>query len=185
MHRDAAYYQFAHGFGAQAKYVVEHYPSQLHTYVISGNHDISHFNETGANIVQTICEARDDMTHIGDLGAYVDVGPLNAYLWHPAGGVPYARSYRQQKWIEQVPGGEKPTLLFTGHLHVSDILPSYRNVSAFMVPCFQAQTPYLRRKGLSPDIGGYVIEARWDEEKHVTGVKVDWKMYRVPQKDDY
>lgn len=189
MHLDIIYEQFVHGYDAQVDYAQSAYPDVgLTTYAIMGNHDQSFLKNAGGNPVAELARRRPDIVHVGDLGAMVEVEGMTAYLWHPPGGNAYARSYKLQKFIEQYERGSKPNFVFAGHFHTSGHLPNYQNVSAFNVPCFQAQTPFIRRLGLNPDVGGVVIEVGWEE---VDGVlmparhKTDWKIYRRPIENDY
>lgn len=190
VHRGAmAYEQFVHGFDAQIDYAADVYPNiGVPTYLINGNHDLWFHTNTGSNVAKTLGEKRDDLVYIGDEGAYYEFGhpdhPVVVYVMHPAGGPAYARSYKLQKWIEQVPSHAKPHLVFLGNWHISAIMPSYRNVSGALVPCFQAQTPYERRKGLNPEVGGYVVDVDYDEAGPV-GIRFDARFYRKHKPNDY
>jgi len=184
------YELFAIGADNQIEYVVNNYPKYkgITTYLISGNHDAVFQKKAGIDVVATICRRREDMVYLGYGGADVDIGGVKFALIHPSGGVPYARSYRAQKIIEQLPGGSKPHVLIIGHLHITDILPNYRNVLSIMAGCFQSQTPYLRRKGLAPDVGGYLLEFETsdvDAPNGAVGFKIEWRPFHVPKDKDY
>jgi len=103
---------------------------------------------------------------------------------HPDGGTPYARSYRLQKIIEQLSPENKPNILVAGHLHIEAILPMYRNVLGIQLPCFQAQTPYLARKGLYPELGAWILEFGVDD-KGMTDVLYKHIPFYIPIKNDY
>ena len=66
-------------------------------------------------------------------------------------------SYRMQKIIESLEGGTKPDLLAAGHFHKMDLLPSYRNVLGIQTGTMQDQTPFMVRKGLAANVGGWII----------------------------
>ena len=190
MYRGHRYELFALGAEAQMDYAVNNYPRYkgMTTYIISGNHDASFQKAVGMDVVRQVCRQRADMEYLGYAGARVEIGGVKFDLLHPSGGVPYARSYRGQKIVEQLPGGSKPHVLIIGHLHVTDILPCYRNVLVILAGCFQSQTPYLRRKGLAPDIGGYILEfeiSDADTPGGATGFKVEWRPFMVPKEKDY
>lgn len=122
-----------HGADDQVAYAVANYPKEkgITTYLISGNHDLSFMTNSGVNVVKRVCDQRDDMVYLGEYGAYLDLPlGLRAYLHHGAGGVPYARSYKLQKAVENFPPGNKPKLYISGHYHVTVTLPDYRNVFA-------------------------------------------------------
>lgn len=190
LYRGHRYELFAIGADAQIDYAVNNYPGykSITTYLISGNHDAVFQKRVGIDAVKAVCRRREDMVYLGYGGARVEIGGVKFDLLHPDGGVPYARSYRAQKIIEQLAGGNKPHVLILGHLHVTDILPNYRNVLGLIAGCFQAQTPYLKRKGLAPDIGGFILEfevADIDAPDGAVGFKIEWRPFMVPREDDY
>lgn len=187
VHRGAMVYeQFAHGFEAQTDYAASVYPTNLKTYAINGNHDLWAHTNVGANVAKTLelKLGKDVFEYIGDEGAYMPIGPFEVYVMHPAGGPAYARSYKLQKWIEQVPPEMKPNMVFLGNWHIQAAL-SFRNMMGYLVPCFQSQTPYERRKGLWPEVGGYVLTVRWDERGKISGTTTDLRFYREPLEKDY
>ena len=151
---------FLHGEKAQREYVVSEYPKMegVTTYVIAGNHDYSFWKRSGVDIVENICKDRKDLIYCGAYGAYPKIGNLNIFLHHGDGGNAYARSYKMQKKIEQFSPETKPDIYFLGHYHTNNLLPAYRNVYGIQLGCFESQTPYLVRKGLCPEVGGWIVK---------------------------
>jgi predicted phosphodiesterase len=155
---------FAHGFDRQLDYATEMYPRRegIKTHVISGNHDWSFHQRKGADILRSLAERRDDIVYHGYGGAKIILSGLNIYLIHLKSGLTYARSYKIQKIIEQFAPKEKPDLMFAGDKHSWAHLPMYRNVFAWQMGCFQAQTDHEKRLGLYPEIGALVVEAHFN-----------------------
>lgn len=180
-----------HGADAQAKYVVENYPREdgITTYLISGNHDASFSTNAGVNVVSRVCSERDDMVYLGSYGAYLTLpGGLNAYLHHGAGGVSYSRSYKIQKAVENFAPENKPHLYISGHYHITCTLPDYRNVFAMHPGAFQSQTEFLRRLGVSPDVGGWILEYRVNprmETFDLAEISARWIPFRQVIANDY
>lgn len=178
------YELFLHGADAQIDYTVNNYPEVKggKTYMIAGNHDESFMKNGGLNPVRRIAEFRDDIEYIGLYGAYpkIDhpkVGKKMIYLHHGGGGCSYARSYKLQKYIEQFSPQQKPDIYFCGHYHISCYIPGYRNVEGFLVPCFQAQTPYLKRHQLNPFVAGYIITLKLnDYGRENNKIEIDFKI---------
>ncbi len=181
----------AHGADEQIAYAVTNYPREkgITTYLIAGNHDLSFMTNAGINVVKRVCEQRPDMRFLGNYGAFLDLpGGMRAYLHHGAGGVPYARSYRGQKLIENFPPGNKPKIVCSGHYHVTAILPDYRNVFFMHPGCFQSQTEFLRRLGLAPDVGGFIIEYMVNPHSDrfdVAFIRSEWIPFRKEIAHDY
>jgi len=180
------YEMFLHGADPMLEYAVQNYPNEkgITTYIIGGSHDYSFYKDGGYDLLKKFAEKRDDIKYLGQSGAFMNFGNIKTYLMHPSGGVPYARSYRLQKTIEQFKPQDKPNILFCGHLHITLELPSYRNVAGFQLPCFQSQTQYLREKGLNPDIGFVILEIIPDENG-IASFKTDWHIDYVPVEGDY
>jgi hypothetical protein len=82
---------------------------------------------------------------------------------HPGGGTGYALSYRPQKIIEAMEGGEKPAVLLLGHYHKLDA-GIVRNVCYVQTACGQDQTPFMAQKALEAHVGGVLVEIEQDPE---------------------
>ncbi len=186
VYRGMEYEQFLHGSDEQSNYAIAHYPKQngITTYICSGNHDDSFQSRSGISIVERICHDRPDLKFVGHYGGTIILGDLKVFLMHGHGGNSYARSYKQQKIIEQLPAGEKPHLLVTGNWHITNFLPVYRNVAAILPGCFQSQTPYLLTRGLYPDLGGWIVEFEMNKDKTIA-IRFEFMPFYVPKKKDY
>jgi hypothetical protein len=86
--------------------------------------------------------------------------------------------------VEAMSGGEKPNILAVGHYHKAEYFP-YRNVHCFQTGCFQAQTPFMRGKGIAAFMGGWIVEAHVDDEGTITSIEQEFIPYYVAIKDDY
>ena len=74
---------------------------------------------------------------------------------HPGGGTAYAISYKMQKYINSITGGDKPHVMQQGHYHKLEYL-FYRNIHGFDSGCLQDQTIFMQKKG-TPAMVGYII----------------------------
>lgn len=185
MHRDQEFELFVHGASAQVNYAAEHLPKSENgpTYRIDGNHDYSHFNQAGHSFGAALEEKRPDMKFLGYAGATLKIGPATIYIMHGDGGVAYARTYKLQRIAEQLDLDQRGVDLFVlGHYHVSAHLPRYRGVNCIMMPCWQSQSPYLRRKGLMPDIGGLILEIEFGQHG-IREMRTNWRFYDVVEND--
>jgi len=176
MYRGQEFDLYAHGADAQVQASAEEYPeSELPTYLIGGNHDYSFVKTAGSNVVRRVCDEREGLIYAGMLAATISVGPGVKFLaMHSRGGVPYARSYRSQKLNEQLGRGERvPDVFGVGGLHVIDYV-HYLGVHTFLAGCFQGQTPYLKEKGLFPEIGGWIVEFNIGDDGRLNRCKPEW-----------
>lgn len=167
-------------FGAdnQVEYLVNNYPQRegINTHFILGNHDYKYYRNSGVDVGKMINKRREDLNYLGQFQADVMWNGIKLIrLLHPSGGMPYARSYRAQKIVEQMPSGEKPRIMIMGHLHV-ELKFDYRNVCILQPGCFQGQSNYLARKGINPVIGGYIVEIGIanDDKNSVISVKPEF-----------
>lgn len=212
MHSDQSFECHTHGFDDILDYVVNNYPESKRgtlTYTIGGSHDMSYKKQAGANIVRAICEKRPDLIYRGEESAsFSIVGKewFNVNLLHPTSGLSYARSYKLQKQTEALVSSafttirsymldplatakesvRVPMVLLVGHYHQAAYLPGYLGVDSFLLPCFESQTPYLKRKSLFPQIGFLLLSIEFDEKKNVTKVVPDFRFLDAYAKEkDY
>ena len=185
----------------QEKSVVTNLPYGFEWYALGGNHDYSFIRRGGGhNPLLTISSLREDFHYVGFDEADVPILPgVDLKMWHPSGGVPYSISYRLQKGVEQVAFDEltsivrgvksRPTIRFilSGHLHIQ-MQAMFGSIFGTQCGCFEGQTNYLKRKGLVPHVGGYIIEAligkngllkNFEAKFYIfEEVKDDWKNYK-------
>lgn len=155
------------------------------THFITGNHDASVLKRCGYNIGHAIANRRKDMEYLGADCAIVKLTPnCTLELRHPWDGSAYALSYKMQKMIDAMSGGEKPNILAVGHYHKVESL-FYRNVHSFQTGCFQAQTPFMRGKSLSAHMGGWIIEAHVNEDGEIERIKQELIPFYKAIADDY
>lgn len=171
--------------------VAANYPKRdgITTYFITGNHDASIYKHIGYDIGQAIANLRDDLVYLGRDCAVIDLTPnCKLELRHPWDGTAYALSYKMQKMIEAMEADSKPNILAVGHYHKAEYL-FYRNVHALQTGCFQGQTPFTRGKGISVQLGGWIVTVRLDAEGSILGIAPefipfyksitdDWKKYK-------
>lgn len=175
--RDGHIYELQHiGFHEQRKAVIDllsPYKEFFDFKMISGNHDLWYASKSnmGALIVKDICEALG-AEYLGEHEAIININGIRIMLWHGEDGASYALSYRVQKIIESLSGGEKPNILITGHDHKQGYFFT-RNIHTIMGGCLQKQTPWMRRKRLAAHEGFWIIEATISESE-VKKLKSEW-----------
>ena len=178
---------FKHTYEEQVDYAIANYPhvGGITTHTISGNHDLAILKRGGADPIRQIANARSDIKYLGQYSAWIELAPgFTAYLLHPQGSSSYALSYKLQKHVESIEGGNKPNMFFAGHWH-SYCNAFIRNVHGFLVPCFESQTEFERRKALNPTIGGLIIKIKLNADKSVQEVRFRQVFYLKPKESDY
>lgn len=146
-------------------------PTGFKWYILGGNHDYSFIKKGGYNIISVLALKRKDIHYIGFDSADIPIlKNVDLKLFHPSGGVPYSFSYRLQKSMEQITISElqsivwnvkeKPTVRFVlaGHLHIQ-LQAMFGSIWGAQCGTFEGQTNYLKRKGLIPTIGGWIVKA--------------------------
>lgn len=150
------------GYAQQKKKCIKIFGQWTDTkiYAIDGNHDRWFLKSSGAKIVEDIAAALDNFIFLGhDEGDISLKGKAVMKLWHGEDGSSYALSYRLQKIIESLSGGEKPSILIAGHVH-KYVKIFERNIYAIGVGTLQRQTPWMRGKRLSAHVS-FVIGDYW------------------------
>lgn len=166
MYPEQPYEVYLHGADEQVEAAISDYPLYLGctTYVIGGNHDASFIKAAGHDVFRRIQSDRSDIEYLGWYEATVEIdNRLRVRLWHPKGGVPYAKSYRIQRLSEGIAHGpDKPHIILYGHLHQA-LHMEHLEIQQWLVPSCEGSTAWTRRLGLIPCIGGYIITVLMDE----------------------
>ena len=158
--RPGQIYELDHlGYHEQKKIAIEYmsrcpYP----LYMIDGNHDRWFIKSNGALIVPDICDAIEHATFLGhDEGSISLGGVAELRLWHGEDGSSYAVSYRIQKIVESLTGGQKPNVMMFGHVHKSMYLYD-RHIHCYSAGAFQRQTSWMRGKRLASHTGFWIVD---------------------------
>ncbi len=93
-------------------------------------------------------------------------------MTHPGDGTAYAVSYKAQKYLNALPGGNKPDILLQGHYHKAMYM-FYRNVHHFDAGCLCDQTIFMKKKQ-TPAMTGYWIIDAWANDKGVDRIKSEF-----------
>jgi hypothetical protein len=165
-----------HGLEPQIDYLVDRYPNRgITTYTVTGEDHEGWFSRRESIDVGRFAErkmrdaGRTDWVDMGFIEARVDLVNANTgarnslVVMHPGGGSSYAYSYRPQKIVESLSGGEKPGVLVIGHYHKLDCRP-IRNIWTIQAGCSQDQTVFMRKKGLDAQVGGMIVTLEQDQE---------------------
>lgn len=143
------------------------------TYVIDGNHDRWFKKQNGLNIVEEICKEVKQANYLGhDEGDISLKGSATIKLWHGLDGSSYALSYRLQKILESLTGGEKPNILIAGHAHKALYLYE-RMVHVVSAGSLQRQTSWMRGKKLAAHVGFWIIDV-WVNKSGVAKFSPTW-----------
>ncbi len=174
------------GADAQRDHGLEIWPkSKIPTFLIMGSsHEKIFLDKCGYDIVSNFVRlgnaekglnlvVLETLDGISGSRGIVDINGIKFCLDHPSGGIPYGRSYRPQKLIENMVSdmelfGEAKVIL-CGHLHVS-LFMLYKGIAGFMVPCLQDKTKYIEAKGYTPWVGIWVVEVNMDEHENITKI---------------
>lgn len=164
-----------HGLEPQVDYLAAKYPQRdgITTYAVWGEDHEGWFSRRESIDVGRFTEGkmrtagREDWVDLGFVEARIDLINANTgvrntlVVMHPGGGSSYAYSYRPQKIVESLSGGEKPGVLIIGHYHKLDCRP-IRNVWTIQAGCQQDQTVFMRKKGLDAQVGGLILTLEQD-----------------------
>lgn len=187
MREGQQYENYSQGADDHVAEIVRVYPSRpgIETCFITGNHDASFIKHVGLDIGVLIADKRRDMKYLGQQSAVVYLTDnCTLELRHPIDGTAYAISYKMQKMIEALSGGEKPNLLASGHYHKMEFI-FYRNIHTFQTGCMEAQTPWMRGKQISAHVGAWIIEVHVSDDGSITRVKPEWIPFYKMIKEDW
>ena len=159
------------GTESQIRYFVENYPERkgITTHFITADdHEGWIIQREHINIGERIEDVAkrsgrtNDLHFVGhveaDIRIKVGKKPTIIRLFHPGGGISYAMSYKPQKIVESLQGGDKPDILIVGHFHKLGAF-EWRNVEIILAGCVEDQTPFMRKKNIAAHIGFYIVKA--------------------------
>ena len=172
-------YELSHlGYDLQKTYATEILSQWTDTdiYAISGNHDRWYIKSSGANALGDIEKELKNYHFIGhDEGEISLKGKAVLRLWHGEDGSSYALSYRLQKILESLTGGQKPNAMIVGHVHkYVDIFE--RHVLCTSIGCIQSQTRWMRSKRISAHTGFAIIDY-WVNNQGICKKTLDWRPF--------
>ena len=172
-------------FDAQGLYILKAYPYKrgIVTHLITGNHDLSHIRNGGANIGNWLEASRKDIEYLGHNEATVLIDDvLKLGLRHPIDGSSKSFSYKVQNKIENMPSGDKENILAYAHYH-KYYYSMIRNTHTFMLPAFCAATQFERDAGLLNYVGGVFLTVYYDSRNgNVIYLEAEPRLY---DKKDY
>ncbi len=134
-------------------------------YGIDGNHDQWYFKQNnGGVVVGEELEARvKNYKHLGqDEGDIILSPKAKIKLFHANDGTAYANSYKMQKLIESLTGGDKPSIILSGHYHKS-LYMNKRNVHGFECGTLADQSKFMRGKKIPAEMGFGTIDVYLDK----------------------
>ena len=166
------------GFEAQFEQALEMFEySPLPWRCIIGNHDewYAGKGDIGINVGKRLQESLSNYTHLGNQEADDVIAGIKVKLWHGIDGSSYATSYRSQKFVENLAGGDKPHILITGHDHKS-LFYHCRNVAVIGGGTMCAQTGWMRGKKLAAHTGYWIVEV-WTNEQGLARIRPEWNPF--------
>lgn len=147
--------------------------SDTDVFAISGNHDEWFLKSNGAKIVEDIDKEIPNFNFIGHGEGDISLkGKSTLKLWHGEDGNSYALSYRLQKILESLTGGEKPNAMLCGHTH-KYVNIFERHVFCTSIGCMQSQTPWMRGKRIAAHTGFAIIDY-WVNDKGICKMTSTW-----------
>ncbi len=177
-----------HTFGMtnQIEYFIRNYPQRknIKIYYISGDDHEGWYQQREGIVIGEYLQSkakemgRNDLHYLGYMEADVELkakkGSAILRLIHPGGGTSYALSYRPQKIIESLQGGDKPHILLIGHYHKAEVLPSYRNVKVVQGGTTSDQTKFMRKQSIEAHVGGWIIEFQQSSDGAIHRFKTEF-----------
>jgi predicted phosphodiesterase len=161
--RDGHIYELSHvGFQAQMDAAVNLFNcSPVKLYGIIGNHDAWYLKKQNMGVnVGKVLEERlpGKFGYLGDSEADVELARnIKMKLFHANDGTAYAISYKPQKLVESLGGGEKPNIIIEGHYHKS-LQMFTRNIHVFEAGTFMNQSEFMRLKKIPSHKGYWILD---------------------------
>lgn len=177
--REGHVYELSHmGATNQLNYGLEQLSKidkQIYAITATNSHDgwFSSKNNMGYEVGPELERRLENFNFLGydEADLVLDNG-IKIKMTHPGDGTAYAVSYKAQKYLNALPGGQKPDILLQGHYHKAMYM-FYRNVHHFDAGTLCDQTIFMKKKQ-TPAMTGYWIIDAWAGEKGVDRIKSEF-----------
>lgn len=178
-HRPDHIYSLTHiGYSRQKEYVIELFQNyKKPVIIIDGNHDRWYIKGSGALIVKEIADYFDNWSFLGHDFGIITVNGIKIQLFHGEDGSSYATSYRVQKIIESIKGGEKPAILLTGHTHKMLYIIE-RNIHAISGGALSWQSDWMRSKRMDCHTGFWIVKTIISENEVKSFAPIWYPFYK-------
>lgn len=174
-----------HGMDAQIEYWVENHQERkgiTTRYVAGDDHEGWYQQRECIDIgrhamLMAQHMGRFDLEYLGYAEALIELkaksGSRFMMVNHPGGGAAYAVSYKGQKYVESLQGGEKPAIILQGHYHKFNA--GYpREVWVVDTGTCCDQTLFMRKKQLQAHVGGQIVELMQAPDGRVVRFRVEF-----------
>ena len=157
------------GYTAQVDFFAKefHFGMPMYSIEAQDSHSGWYHNKgnAGVEIGKELDKKAKDYKFIGydEQDLILDNG-LKIRLRHPGGGTAYAISYKLQKYINSISGGNKPHMIFEGHFHKSMQMFD-RNIHAFESGTLCGQTNFMKKIGTPAHMGYWMIDVYMHKQK--------------------
>jgi predicted phosphodiesterase len=153
------YIGFSQQIGA-AERIFKSYFKDFNLYGIIGNHDLwfKLKGDNGVSVGEELEKRLPNFKFLGENEALIKLGPKTSMmLFHPGDGTAYATSYKMQKLVESLEGGNKPNIIVEGHYHKA-LYMFNRNIHCFEGGTLCGQTGWMRGKKIPAHKGFWILE---------------------------
>jgi len=130
---------------------------------VLGNHDLWAMKKgnQGMDIAGELERRVKNLSMIGHLYGDIQVNPNTTIRLSHEGASSYALSYSMQKRINSLSGGDKPSVIFNGHLHKA-LYMFYRNIHAVEAGTLEDQTEFMKMKGSPSHVGFWICDIHYN-----------------------
>jgi hypothetical protein len=174
-----------HGLDAQIDYLIQNHPAKkgLKTFAVAGDDHEGWYQQRECLDIGKYAEmkmrsaGREDWVHLGYAESIIELkaskGSRMMMVNHPGGGSSYAISYKGQKYVEGLTGGEKPAIVLQGHYHKFNV--GYpREVFVVDSGTCCDQTLFMRKRQLQAHVGGLIIELMQAPDGRIVRFRVEF-----------
>jgi len=141
-------------------------PSKVRIHTIMGGHEqkIKGVHMVGFDALEAIARRLKNVNYYGYTANLELDRKYRVLVIHGRGGRSYASSYSIEKFFDSLV--EKPHILILGHFHEMDLIEKPPYYKLIKPGCLQRESIYVLSKGLTSQVGWYVIE-EYSEEKAI------------------
>ncbi|MEM2031941.1 MAG: metallophosphoesterase family protein [Candidatus Woesearchaeota archaeon] len=139
---------------------------EIPIYAIDGEHDKEFYKKKNNQIIvgYELEKELPNYNYLGQLEGHILVNSIKIMLFHPTDTPAYTTSYKIQKLIASIRGGEKPNILHVGHYHQA-FKTELRDIVAIMSGTLCGQTLYMKNKKIPAAMGFGIVKVNYENNE--------------------
>lgn len=156
---------------SQIEYAVNIHPydPNIKMYMITGNHDYTHYENEGVIVGEEINKYRPDIVYLGHNEADLQIDKLKIKMYHGKSQNHTLLSSNAEKYLSNLREQDKPDILQLGHIHQSFYMHDGKT-NVLQTGSILDQSPYLTSRRIQSERACWFAHIEYDNRGNVISI---------------